>query len=107
MALTGESKMSASNPNSAIYTIDDEKTIRRKIANAYTGGRPTAEEQRRLGGNPDVCPVYHYHMAARPLYPHLPTWSIMSLAAFVAIVLGPVSIDDVPQMRREDGRSRA
>jgi len=46
-------------------------------------------------------------MAARPLYPHLPTWSIMSLAAFVAIVLGPVSIDDVPQMRREDGRSRA
>ena len=66
MALTGESKMSASNPNSAIYTIDDEKTIRRKIANAYTGGRPTAEEQRRLGGNPDVCPVYHYHMLFDP-----------------------------------------
>jgi len=37
-------------------------------------------------------------MAARPLYPHLPTWSIMSLAAFVAIVLGPVSIDDVPHV---------
>jgi len=66
MALTGESKMSASNPDSAIYTIDDEKTIRRKIANAYTGGRPTAEEQRKLGGNPDICPVYHYHMLFDP-----------------------------------------
>jgi len=66
MALTGESKMSASNPDSAIYTTDDEKTIRRKIANAYTGGRPTAEEQRKLGGNPDVCPVYHYHMLFDP-----------------------------------------
>jgi len=66
MALTGESKMSASNPDSAIYTTDDEKTIRRKIMNAYTGGRPTAEEQRKLGGNPDDCPVYHYHMLFDP-----------------------------------------
>jgi len=40
-------------------------------------------------------------MAARPLYPHLPTWSIMSLAAFVAIVLGPVSIDDVPKSSKK------
>lgn len=62
MSLTGESKMSASNPDSAIYTIDDEKTVRRKIYNAFTGGRPTAEEQRKYGGDPDICPVYHYHM---------------------------------------------
>jgi len=66
MALTGDSKMSASNPDSAIYTIDDEKTIRRKIMNAFTGGRPTAEEQRKYGGDPDVCPVYHYHMLLDP-----------------------------------------
>lgn len=62
MALTGESKMSASNPDSAIYTTDDEIAIRRKIMNAFTGGRPTAEEQRKYGGNPDICPVYYYHV---------------------------------------------
>ncbi len=66
MALTGESKMSASNPDSAIYTQDDEKTVRRKIMNAFTGGRPTAEEQRKYGGDPDICPVFHYHMLFDP-----------------------------------------
>ncbi len=66
MALTGESKMSASNPDSAIYTTDDEKAVRRKIMNAFTGGRPTAEEQRKYGGNPDICPVFHYHMLFDP-----------------------------------------
>ena len=29
--------------------------------NAFTGGQPTAEEQRRLGGNPEVCSVYQYY----------------------------------------------
>jgi tryptophanyl-tRNA synthetase len=66
MALTGESKMSASNPDSAIYTTDDEKTVKRKVMNAFTGGRPTAEEQRRYGGDPDICPVFHYHMLFDP-----------------------------------------
>lgn len=66
MALTGESKMSASNPDSAIYTLDDEKTVKRKIMNAFTGGKPTAEEQRKYGGDPDICPVFHYHMLFEP-----------------------------------------
>jgi len=66
MALTGESKMSASNPDSAIYTQDDEKAVKRKITNAFTGGKPTAEEQRKYGGDPDICPVYHYHMLFDP-----------------------------------------
>ena len=66
MALTGESKMSASNPDSAIYTTDDEKTVKRKVVNAFTGGRPTAEEQRKYGGNPDICPVFQYHMLLDP-----------------------------------------
>ncbi|MFN3804629.1 MAG: tryptophan--tRNA ligase [Pyrobaculum sp.] len=66
MSLTGESKMSASSPDSAIYATDDEKTVRRKIYNAFTGGRPTAEEQRKYGGDPDICPVYHYHMLLDP-----------------------------------------
>ncbi|MDT7902770.1 MAG: tryptophan--tRNA ligase [Caldivirga sp.] len=59
--LTGEDKMSASNPDSALYINDDDKEVRRKIMNAFTGGQPTAELQRRLGGNPDICPVYRYH----------------------------------------------
>ncbi|MBP1448739.1 MAG: tryptophan--tRNA ligase [Thermoproteus sp.] len=66
MALTGESKMSASNPDSAIYTTDDPKAVKRKIANAFTGGQPTAEMQRRLGGNPEICPVYQYHVLLDP-----------------------------------------
>jgi len=51
-------KMSSSKPESAVYTTDEPETAYRKILRAYTGGQPTAELQRKLGGNPDVCPVY-------------------------------------------------
>ncbi len=54
------SKMSASVPDSAIFTTDTVKTARKKVMNSFTGGQPTVEEQRKLGGNPDICPVYHY-----------------------------------------------
>ncbi len=37
-------------------------------------------------------------MAARPIYPKLPTWSLMSLAAFIAVFLGPLTVDDVPRV---------
>ncbi|MEM1598301.1 MAG: SLC13 family permease [Pyrobaculum sp.] len=37
-------------------------------------------------------------MAARPLYPKLPTWSLMSLAAFIAVFLGPLTVDDVAKV---------
>lgn len=60
--LTGEDKMSASTPESSIYVTDNEKAVKRKIMNAFTGGQATVEEQRRLGGNPDICPVYKYHL---------------------------------------------
>jgi len=46
-------KMSKSK-NNAIFIKDNEKTIRRKITGAFSGGQKTAEEQRKLGGNPDV-----------------------------------------------------
>jgi len=62
-ALTGEEKMSASRPETAIYILDDDNTVKRKIMNALTGGQPTKELQRKLGGNPDVCVVYKYFMA--------------------------------------------
>jgi len=53
-------KMSASDPNSAIFTTDNEKTVERKVNRAFTGGKPTIQEQKEKGGNPDVCPVMDY-----------------------------------------------
>lgn len=50
--LTGE-KMSKSKPQTAIFLEDNKKSIRKKISKAYSGGRKTAEEQRKYGGNPD------------------------------------------------------
>ncbi|MHA2298108.1 MAG: tryptophan--tRNA ligase [Candidatus Hodarchaeales archaeon] len=60
-------KMSASDPSSALYTVDPPKTIKKKIRSSFTGGRDTATEQRELGGQPDICPVYwHYKMVFVP-----------------------------------------
>ena len=53
-------KMSASMPETAIFTTDTPELAERKIMNAFTGGRATIEEQRRLGANPDICSIYHY-----------------------------------------------
>lgn len=53
-------KMSASLPETAIFTTDTPEDAERKILNAFTGGRATVEEQRRLGANPDICTVFHY-----------------------------------------------
>jgi len=54
--LTGiEGKMSASKGETAIWLDDDEKTVRNKVMKyAFSGGQPTVEEHRKLGGNPDV-----------------------------------------------------
>ncbi|MEM3386577.1 MAG: tryptophan--tRNA ligase [Nitrososphaerales archaeon] len=54
-------KMSASEPDTAIFTVDPPEEAAKKIMNAYTGGRATVEEQRKLGGQPDICPVYYYY----------------------------------------------
>ncbi len=53
-------KMSASMPETAIFTTDSADLADRKIMDAFTGGRATVEEQRRLGANPDICSVYYY-----------------------------------------------
>ncbi len=54
-------KMSASLPETAIFTTDPENEARKKIMNAFTGGAATIEEQRKKGGNPDICSVYYYY----------------------------------------------
>ncbi|KAF2743741.1 tryptophanyl-tRNA synthetase [Sporormia fimetaria CBS 119925] len=54
-------KMSASNPNSAIYMSDTEKQIKNKInKHAFSGGQETLELHRELGGNPDIDVPYQY-----------------------------------------------
>ncbi|MCL5068276.1 MAG: tryptophan--tRNA ligase [Thaumarchaeota archaeon] len=54
-------KMSASQPETAIFTTDSDSRVEKKILSSFTGGRSTVEEQRRLGGQPDICPVYQYY----------------------------------------------
>ena len=60
-SLAGSDKMSASKPESAVYTTDDPKTARKKILSAFTGGRVSVEEQKKMGGVPGVCAVFQYY----------------------------------------------
>src|SRR3989344_3912721 len=54
-------KMSSSNSNSAILTTDSPKEVENKIKRyAFSGGRDTLEEHRKLGGNPDVDVSFQY-----------------------------------------------
>ncbi|GAI15927.1 unnamed protein product, partial [marine sediment metagenome] len=65
--ITGD-KMSTSKPNSAIFLSDDEKTIRKKIGKAFSGGQETIEEHRKKGGNPevDIACIYLKHLFLSP-----------------------------------------
>lgn len=51
-------KMSSSDPDTAIFLNDSAEAAAKKISSAFTGGRNTEAEQRQLGGNPDVCKVH-------------------------------------------------
>lgn len=66
LALTGGLKMSKRIPASG-FTLDESPSSASKtVLSAFTGGRDTVEEQRRLGGRPDICPVfdlYAFHFA--------------------------------------------
>ncbi|TXG64691.1 hypothetical protein EZV62_011685 [Acer yangbiense] len=55
-ALQGEhTKMSASDPNSAIYVTDSAKVIKKKINQyAFSGGQESVQEHRKLGANLEV-----------------------------------------------------
>lgn len=56
--LDGSEKMSKRNEMSIFTLNEDEKSLKRKIMNAFTGGRNTAEEQRKLGGQPEICRIF-------------------------------------------------
>jgi len=55
--LTG-GKMSSSIPDSNIALSEEPKAAAQKIMRAKTGGRESADEQRKLGGEFDKCSVY-------------------------------------------------
>jgi tryptophanyl-tRNA synthetase len=54
-------KMSASMPETAIFTIDPPEVAEKKIMGAFTGGGATVEEHKEKGGNPTVCSIYAYY----------------------------------------------
>jgi len=57
-------KMSSSEPDTAIFLRDTEKEIKKKINKAFSGGRPTIEEHRKLGGIPEIdksFEILNYH----------------------------------------------
>ncbi len=55
-------KMSASEPETAIFTTDTTEQVKKKIWKAFTGGRGTIAEQKKLGADPDVCTVFQYFL---------------------------------------------
>lgn len=61
-ALDGSPKMSKRDPMSYFTLEEDPEVIAKKISNAFTGGKPTAEEQRKFGANPDVCPIFDLYL---------------------------------------------
>jgi tryptophanyl-tRNA synthetase len=56
--LDGSPKMSKRSPMSYFTLGEKPENVKMKISNAFTGGRATVEEQRRLGGVPEICPVH-------------------------------------------------
>lgn len=60
-SLKGGPKMSASDPDNAIYLDDSPETVEKKVNQAITGQQSTAELQKRLGGDPDKCAVCQYN----------------------------------------------
>merc|ERR1711860_91068 len=61
-ALQGaQTKMNASDPNSAVFLTDTNKQIKTKINKyAFSGGGATVEEHKENGGNCDVDIAYQY-----------------------------------------------
>jgi tryptophanyl-tRNA synthetase len=66
LSLSGELKMSKRSALTLLTLADTESEAERKVMDAFTGGRATIEEQRRMGGEAEKCPVYdlyNFHFA--------------------------------------------
>ena len=53
--------MSASMPETSIFTMDPPDVVKKKIWNAFTGGKGTAAEQRKEGADPTICSIFQYY----------------------------------------------
>ncbi len=59
--LSGTQGKMSSSGESSIFTTDDAETVKKKINKyAFSGGRDTLEEHRKLGGNPEVDVCFQY-----------------------------------------------
>ncbi len=58
--LLGEGVMSTTGgaEENALFLNDPPKTVERKLRRAFTGGRSSVEEQRRLGATPEICSIW-------------------------------------------------
>lgn len=54
-------KMSSSKPESYISLFEKPENAAKKLRSAFTGGRATAEEQRKLGGIPESCVIFEFY----------------------------------------------
>ena len=54
-------KMSASMPETAIFTTDSPDLAEKKVLGAFTGGGSTIKEHREKGGKPRVCSIFAYY----------------------------------------------
>jgi tryptophanyl-tRNA synthetase len=52
--------MSASKPDTAVFLTDDPKVAAKKVKQSFTGGRVDVEDQKKLGGKPEVCVTLEY-----------------------------------------------
>jgi tryptophanyl-tRNA synthetase len=59
--LGGGGKMSSSEPETTIFTTDKPEAVKRKIWNAFTGGKETASEQKKTGAEPNACTIFQYY----------------------------------------------
>ena len=45
------------------FTLDeDPSSAAKKVMSGFTGGRASVEEQRKLGGEADKCPIYDLYL---------------------------------------------
>jgi tryptophanyl-tRNA synthetase len=59
--LGGGGKMSSSEQETTIFTTDTPEAVKRKIWNAFTGGKGTAAEQKKTGADPNLCTIFQYY----------------------------------------------
>ena len=61
-SLDGSTKMSKRSAASSFTLDDDPSSAAKKVMAGFTGGRPTIEEQKRIGGEADKCPIYDLYL---------------------------------------------